>query len=345
MLPVLEAVPNFSEGRDPDFLDEVVRVAARAGAEVVDASMDPDHNRSVVTYLGRPSVVEAASLAVARVAMDRIDLREHRGTHPRVGALDVLPFVPLVGCGMETAVACALRTGAALAGMGLPVTFYGHASTPPGVVLADVRRGGFEALRDGFPPGREPSLRAGRSGPHPTAGMVCVGAREVLLAWNVWVWGVEMPALRELAGRIRERGGGFPGLRALAMELPEQGGYQISMNLENVGSRDPMEIFEAIESGVEAAGGEIQGTEVIGMVPETLVLAASARRLKLLHLSADRILPVRVARHLAARGLDDLRQIVSWLEAAGDAVPDHILEAVRRLSADAGITPTPGETA
>ncbi|MDT8342608.1 MAG: hypothetical protein RQ751_13940, partial [Longimicrobiales bacterium] len=248
MLPVLEAVPNFSEGRDPDFLSEVVRVAARAGAEVLDASQDPDHHRSVVTFVGSPSAVEDAAVAVAEVAVRRIDLRGHRGAHPRVGALDVLPFVPLVGCTMADALDAARGAARRLAGLGLPVYFYGEASSPPGRTLADLRRGGVEALWPHFPVGREPDLTAGRSGAHPTAGAVCVGARDVLLAWNVWVEDVEPAALRALACELRERNGGIEGVRALAVELPRQGGLQLSMNLEGVARRSPMRVFRRVEA-------------------------------------------------------------------------------------------------
>ncbi len=175
MLPVMEAVPNFSEGHDPDFLDEVVRVASRSGVEVVDASMDPDHNRSVVTVFGAPGEVEAAALAMAEVALRRIDLTAHKGTHPRVGALDVLPFVPLVGCTLEDAVASAHRVAGSLSEMGLPAYLYGAASKPPGRALSELRRGGFESLAAGYPPGREPDHDGGRSTPHPTQVIPAVG--------------------------------------------------------------------------------------------------------------------------------------------------------------------------
>src|SRR5688500_16872848 len=182
MLPVLEAVPNFSEGRDLDWLRELVGVIDAAGVEVLDASADPDHNRSVVTFVGDPGTVEAAAVAAARFALERIDLRRHRGVHPRVGALDVLPFVPLQGLAISDAVKSARRVGAALAELGLPVYFYGEASPPPGRRLAELRRGGFEALTEGFPEGRAPALDAGRSTAHPSAGVACVGARRLLLA-------------------------------------------------------------------------------------------------------------------------------------------------------------------
>lgn len=209
MSALLEAVPNFSEGRDPGFVEAVVRAVGDAGAEVLDASSDPDHNRSVVTFVGSPVQVEAGAIAAARVAMERIDLNRHEGVHPRVGALDVLPFVPLAGMSMAEAVQSAHRAGNALAEMGLPVYWYANASSPPGRRLAELRRGGFEGLRNGCPDDRRPDLSAGLDGVHPTAGISCVGARPLLLAWNVWVEGVSLEMLRALARRLRESGAGF----------------------------------------------------------------------------------------------------------------------------------------
>lgn len=343
MLPVLEAVPNFSEGRDPGFLDEVARVAARCGVEVLDRSMDPDHHRAVVTFIGDPASVESAAVAVAEVALARIDLRDHRGAHPRIGALDVLPFVPLLGCTMEDAVRSARRVGARLADLGLPVYFYQQASSPPGRTLAELRRGGFEALGPVFPSGRQPDLTAGRTGPHPTAGATCVGARALLLAWNVWVEGVSPDTLRALAREVRERDGGFRGLRALALELPRQGGLQLSMNLENVDRGHPMEVFLAVESRLGKLGGRVLRTEVIGMVPDTLVLQAAGHRLRLSDASPERLLPVRVAEHLSRFAGADLETLLSWVENQAGEIPHDIQLAARRLTGRLAQRPSPGD--
>src|SRR5688572_30437786 len=181
MVPVLEAVPNFSEGRDPVWVQRLVEKIAATGADVLDWSADPDHNRSVVTFIGDPRTVEEAATVCARYALEHIDLRSHQGVHPRVGALDVLPFVPLHGLTLDDAVASAHRVGGALAELGLPVYFYGAASTR-GRSLSQIRKGGFEAFARGYPAGREPDLAPPKgSGPHPTAGVTCVGARSVLL--------------------------------------------------------------------------------------------------------------------------------------------------------------------
>lgn len=298
---VLEAVPNFSEGRDLAKVGALVSLIERSGVEVLDWSADPDHHRSVVTYIGDPDQVEAASLDAARFALEHIDLTRHRGVHPRVGALDVLPFVPLHGLEMTDAVASAHRVGAELGRMGIPVFYYGMASDPPGRGLAMLRRGGFEALAGGFPSDRPADEPPGALAPHPTAGVTCVGARGVLLAWNVFIDGIDLPAAREIARTIRERDGGFRGLRALGLHLPGQERVQISMNLEDPVGTSPLDVLAAIDREVASRGGRIAETQVIGMLPVTLVHPPSVNRLVLPDLGPARVLSHRVARHLHGR--------------------------------------------
>lgn len=305
--PVVEAVPNFSEGRDPGFVAEVAQGFVRTGCDILHTTSDPDHNRSVVTLAGPPGAVEDGAVEAARLALERIDLRVHRGVHPRVGALDVLPFVPLAGMDMPRAVKMARRVGARIGRLGIPVYFFGRASRPPGRGLASIRRGGFEALVS-EPSGRAPAdlpglERDGRPAhrfAHPTAGAVCVGARELLLAWNVDVEGISLEEAGSVATGIRESAGGFRGLRALAFFLPEQHRTQISMSLETPGRTDPMEVFAAIVLRVEALGGRVAGTEVIGMVPDAITDAA-ARAMAIRDWSPDRILSRRVAVRAGAK--------------------------------------------
>lgn len=300
---VLEAVPNFSEGRDPGVVAALVDAMRAAGADVLDSTADPDHHRSVITVVGTPAVVEDAAVAAARVALERIDLRQHRGVHPRIGAVDVLPFVPLMGLTMADARESAHRVGHRIArDVGLPVFYYGQASDPPGRQLSELRRGGFEALVSGWPEDRRPDVLPegwSETGVHPTAGAVCVGARAVLLAWNVYVAGVALESLKQIAAEIRETGGGPKGVRALALYLEARHAFQISMNLENADSVSPMDVFRRIESLVESRGGRITRTEVIGLVPDRLVFEAAAERLALDEGTAGRILSRRLATHLA----------------------------------------------
>jgi glutamate formiminotransferase len=291
---LLEAVPNFSEGRDLSVVEAIVDAMRTAGADVLDWSLDADHHRSVITLVGPPETVENAAVAGARVAIDRIDLNRHTGVHPRVGALDVLPFVPLVGLDMEDARASARRVGARLAAeLGLPVFYYGAASEPPGRPLSVLRRGGFETLAAGWPEDRRPDLLPAawaHAGAHPTAGVTCVGARRILLAWNVFVTGIEPDVARRIARAVRESNGGYLGVRALGLSLPGSGRVQISMNLEDVDLTPPMEVFRAIETQVLAQGGRIEETEIIGMLPDQLVWGAAADRLKLAPDTARRLL-------------------------------------------------------
>ncbi len=299
---LLEAVPNFSEGRDPDVVREIVEAMRATGADVLDWSADPDHHRSVVTVVGRPDAVEEAAVAGARVAVDRIDLRKHRGVHPRIGALDVLPFVPLMGLTMADARSSAHRVGARIASdLGVPIFFYAEASEPPGRTLPELRRGGFEALADAWPVDRRPDLLPPRwqhAGAHPSAGVSCVGARQLLLAWNVVIRGLTLDAASAVAEALRETGGGFKGVRALALALPIRGALQISMNLERLAETAPMTVFRKLEELVERAGGSIVETEVIGMAPDQLVFPAAAERLRLAEGTADRLLSRRLLEHV-----------------------------------------------
>jgi glutamate formiminotransferase len=301
MSKVLEAVPNFSEGRDLEKIGQIVDRIRAYDVDVLDWSADPDHNRSVVTLIGAPADVVLAALGGAECAVEVIDLREHEGVHPRVGALDVLPFVPLGRAEMSDAISAAREAARAVAGLGVPVYLYGKAAAGPGRDLASLRRGGYERLRLGWPEGRVPDDPAGRTEAHPTAGVACIGARDVLLAWNVVVRGIPLGRVREIAASLRERGGGFAGLRALGLHLERQRRLQVSMNLEDPIRTSPMSVFEAIRDEVTASGGEIVETEVIGMIPDTLVQPGSAGTLNLLDLRASRVLSHRVAEYLSRR--------------------------------------------
>jgi glutamate formiminotransferase len=291
---LLEAVPNFSEGRDPAVIEAIVHAMTSAGVDVLDWSADADHHRSVVTLIGPPEAVENAAVAGARIAIERIDLNRHGGVHPRVGALDVLPFVPLTGLSLADARASARRVGARLASeLGVPVYYYGAASEPAGRPLSALRKGGFETLRTAWPKQFPPDVLPPRwqhAGAHPTAGVTCVGARNLLLAWNVFVTGVSIDVARDVAVQIREAHGGFLGLRALALRLPLSDRLQISMNLEDVRLTPPMDVFRRIEELVHAHGGTIVETEIIGMLPDELVWGAAADRLKLAPATARRLL-------------------------------------------------------
>ncbi len=301
MVRVLEAVPNFSEGRDLSKVRALVDTIAATGVEVLDWSADPDHHRSVISYIGDPDLVVRASIAAAEFARDHIDLREHQGVHPRVGALDVMPLVPLHGVDMVDAVSAAHRVGRAIADLGVPVFYYGYASDSGRRGLEELRRGGFESLAGGFPKDRRPQVPASAERPHATAGVTCVGARRVLLAWNVFLSGISRDQAREIASQVRERDGGFAGLRALALHLASQDRVQISMNLEDPAETPPLTVFSAIKKAARARGGDVVETQVIGMIPDALVLPAAQDKLHILDLEPARALSHRVRMHVQGR--------------------------------------------
>jgi glutamate formiminotransferase len=340
MVPVLEAVPNFSVGRDSALVERLVRAASDRGADVLDVSSDPDHNRSVLTFVGPPDVVEDAAVAVADVAVRSVDLSRHRGAHPRIGALDVLPFVPLLGLGPADAVASARRVGARLAReVGVPVYYYGHAASPPGRQLSELRAGGFEMLARGFPEDRIPDeLPAGwpHPGAHPTAGATCVGARPLLLAWNVEVDGLPENALNEVATELRERSGGAPGLRVLVLRLESKGRMQISMNLEDVRNNKPFQVFQSLEERVLSRGGRVLGTEVIGLVPDELLFGAAADRISLLDPDPTRVLSSRLGAHVTGRVEREIEVLLEAVRASRGSAPPAILEAAERLGRNLG---------
>jgi glutamate formiminotransferase len=254
--------------------------------------------------VGSPAVVERAALAGAAVAVEKIDLRQHDGVHPRIGAVDVLPFVPLAGVTMEVAAEVARRVARSFAReLGVPAYLYAQASEPPGRRLAELRRGGFDTLVTGWPSGRVPDeLPEGWTypGAHPTAGVTCVGARPLLLAWNVFVTGITPEEARGVAESIRETGGGFPGLRALALELPSRAALQISMNLEDLEAVSPFAVFQRIEEELAVLGGRVVETEVIGMLPDRLIFPAAADRLRLAESAEGRLLSHRLVEYMTA---------------------------------------------
>jgi len=301
MIPILEAVPNFSEGRDLEKIQALVDTIAKEGVDILDWSADPDHHRSVITYIGDPRSVISASLAAAEFAVREFDLSCHRGLHPRIGVLDVLPFVPLRGLNMSDAIAAAHEVGQAISLLGVPVFFYGEASDPPGRGLAELRRGGIESLQDGFHEDRKPDLPSSVMFPHPTAGATCVGARDVLLAWNVVVDGIDKEQARVIASKIRERDGGFSSVRALGLYLSQREKAQISMNIEDPTRTAPESVYAEITQAASEMGGEVLEVEVIGMLPDTLVLPGSESRLNHLNLDSERVLSFRVNEYVQTR--------------------------------------------
>lgn len=275
--PVVECVPNFSEGRDPEVLAALrLALSEVAGAAVLDVHTDPWHARSVFTVAGAASAVAEAAFRGARAAAELIDLTRHRGEHPRIGAADVVPFVPLEGmelgglrgADMEACVRLARETGRRIAKeLEIPVYLYGRAARrPEREQLAPIRRGGFEGLREAI---REDPERAPDFGPrelHPTAGATAVGARDVLVAYNVFLDAEDPEPARAIARRIRASDGGLPAVQALGFLV--SGRAQVSTNLLDVGRTPPKEVFDAVRREAESLGVEVTRSEIVGLLPE-----------------------------------------------------------------------------
>ncbi|HEY2326724.1 MAG TPA: glutamate formimidoyltransferase [Gaiellaceae bacterium] len=284
MLP-LESVPNFSEGRDRATI-EAISAALDTHARLLDVHADADHNRSVFTLVGDEVDLVAALLAGIGVAVERIDLRRHSGAHPRIGVADVVPIVPIVPEDMSRAQACAALLGARIGSdLGLPVFVY----EPPARGPAFYRRGDL--------PSR---LAAGELVPdygpaqlHETAGGVILGARRPLIAFNVNLRG-DVEAVREVAAVVRERGGGFRGVRALGLELPSRGLVQVSMNVEDWEAAPLHDIVERIRQEASARGLVVVGSELVGLMPAGAAATAAGAMLDIEGFDASRLLELRL---------------------------------------------------
>jgi glutamate formiminotransferase len=289
----LEAVPNFSEGRDRGTIDAIGAALGRH-ADVLDIHSDADHNRSVFTLVGGDTELVDALVAGVAVARERIDLRRHRGAHPRIGAADVVPLVPIEAPDMERARAAALLVAERIGGeLGLPVFLYGELA--PGRGPAFFRRGGTEELARRL----ESSELASDFGPprlDERAGGVVVGARRPLIAFNVDLAGASIETAKAIAAAVRERDGGFPGVRALGLDLPQSGRVQVSMNVEDWEAAALHEIVARIESEALAHGAGVAGAELVGLMPAGAAAAAAGAQLRIAGFDASRVLELRLLR-------------------------------------------------
>lgn len=268
---LVECVPNFSEGRRPERVQSIA--AAITGVKpacVLDMHIDPDHNRSVITFVAPPERVVEAAVSAVRRASDLIDMRTHLGEHPRLGATDVLPFVPVRGVTMDDCVRLAHEAGAIIArDLSIPVYFYERAALrPERVNLEDVRRGALELLREQITTKPERAPDIGPSQVHESAGAIAVGARPFLIAFNVILRSDDITVARQIARTIRARNGGLPFIKALGFRLHTRGLVQVSMNLVNYEVTGMTAVYDAISREAARRGVEIEGTEIVGLVPE-----------------------------------------------------------------------------
>ena len=282
MKRLVECVPNFSEGRDPAVVDDIIEALRGVpGVLVLDRQMDRDHNRSVVTFAAPVDVVGEAAVRAAGRAAERIDLSRHSGQHPRIGATDVIPFVPLEGVTMKECVAIAHRTGEEIwRRHQIPIYYYEAAARgPERAALERIRRGQFEGLREEVLTNLSRRPDVGGPGLHPTAGATVVGARKPLIAYNIYLDTDDIEAAKRIARKIRTSSGGLPAVKAIG--LLAGGRAQVSMNLTNFETTGLQQVFEA----VRREGVPIASSEIVGLIPKKALegVAAAALRIEPFH--------------------------------------------------------------
>jgi len=277
-VPLVESVPNYSEGRRPEVVDRLAAaVAGTPGVHLLDRTSDASHNRSVLTLAGEAEAVTRALEATIEVAIRDIDMEQHTGEHPRIGAVDVIPFVPLGDATIDDAIELARSFGQRVAArFEIPVYLYARAALRPDRVrLADVRRGGYEGLRDEIGQnGREPDFGPART--HPRAGAVAVGARPFLIAWNINLESADVELAKRIARRVRESGGGLPAVQANGFMIEELGCAQVSMNLLDFTTTPMWRVWEEVRAVAAEDGITLRESELIGLAPLAAFLDVAA---------------------------------------------------------------------
>ena len=320
MSKIFECVPDYSEGQDKAKVDAIVAEITKVpGINLLDVQMDADHNRSVVTYVGGADAVAEAAFQAARKAAELIDLTVHKGEHPRMGAADVIPFIPLNDATMEDAVAVAKKVGERIGNeLDIPVFFYEDAATrPERKNLAKVRKGQFEGLRDeiGVNPEREPDCGPNRI--HPTAGATAVGAREFLIAFNVNLDTDDLELAKTIATTVREASGGFPCVKGMGFEIAERGIVQVSMNMTNFHITSLNTVYDKIAAMAADAGVAVIESEVVGLVPAKSLTDSAIEHLGVADFTDDQVLDNRLAE---AKG-DPLQAATPFVEALASNAP------------------------
>ncbi len=297
MKKIVECVPNFSEGKRKEIIEEIVdQVRKRKDVKLLDYSSDPDHNRTDVTFIGEPQAVKEAALDLAMKCVELIDMNKHKGEHPRMGAIDVVPFIPVYNITMEECVKLAHEFAKEFSERsGVPCFMYEEAATRPDRKnLADVRRGEFEGLKEAI--GKDPN-RVPDYGPnkiHPTAGATAVGARFFLVAFNVNLGTSDIEIAKKIAKAVRHSSGGYRYVKAMGFEIKERGIVQVSMNLTNYQKTPIFRVFETIKNEAERYGVPVIGSEIIGLVPLEALIMVADHYLRLENFSIDQVLEKRL---------------------------------------------------
>jgi glutamate formiminotransferase / 5-formyltetrahydrofolate cyclo-ligase len=291
-MPIIESIPNVSEGRSPELVERFADAIRNApGTRLLDYSADSSHNRSVFTLVGGASSVKAATLALFEAAVASIDLRSHRGEHPRLGAVDVVPFVPIEGVTMAECVTLAKEVAAEVASrFGVPVFLYEDASDNPlRKNLEDIRRGEFEGLAAKMTtPGWAPDF--GPAAPHPTAGASVIGARMPLIAYNINLDTDRLDVAKKIAGAIRHSSGGLRYVKAMGVKVEDRNLAQVSMNLTNYQKTPIFRVFEMVKREAERYGVSILESEIVGLVPSAALVSAAEFYLQLERFGEQQIL-------------------------------------------------------
>ena len=297
MKKLVECVPNFSEGKRKDVIETIIdEVRKRKDVEILDYSSDPDHNRTDITFVGEPEAVKNAALALALKCVELIDMNKHKGEHPRMGAIDVVPFVPISGVTMEECVKLAHDFAKEFAEKsGVPCFMYEEAATrPERKNLADVRRGEFEGLKEEIGKNLERAPDYGPNRIHPTAGATAVGARFFLIAFNVNLGTSDITIAKNIAKAVRHSSGGYRYVKAMGFEIKERGIVQVSMNLVNYQKTPIFRVFETIKNEAARYGVPVIGSEIIGLVPMEALVDVADYFLRLENFSIDQVLEKRL---------------------------------------------------
>jgi len=296
MRTVIECVPNVSEGRDRERVRAIAdAVRAAPGVRLLDVSSEPSHNRSVLTFVGDAAAVRAGVLALFDAAVPRIDLTRHTGEHPRMGAVDVVPFIPIRGATVAECVALSREVGAAIAERhAIPVFLYeDSAASEARRNLAEVRKGEFEGFAEKMKDPRwAPDFGPGQ--PHPTAGAVAVGARPPLIAYNINLGTSDLRVADTIARAIRSIGGGFRFVKAMGVALADRGQVQVSINMTNFKKTPLHRVFECVRSEAARYGVAVVGSEIVGLAPAEALLMTADHYLRLENFSADQVLELRL---------------------------------------------------
>jgi len=298
---LIECVPNVSEGRRRDIVESIAFAADGPGRKVIDLSMDPDHNRSVITIVGEPDGLVDGVLSLAKKASELIDLNVHRGEHPRMGAVDVIPFIPVRGVTMEECIDLSMRVGERIAtDLRIPVYLYEEAARRPiRRNLATIRKGEFEGFAEKIRlPEWIPDF--GEAKIHPTAGVVAVGAREFLIAYNVDLATADLSVAKEIARAVRFSSGGLRYVKALGFPLSEKGIVQVSMNLTNFKKTPILRVFELVKREAERRGVMVIGSEIVGTIPRQALYDVARMALQVRDFSDELILEERIEDALSA---------------------------------------------